>query len=588
MRNSIELNGVSSTTITGLLIQELPPISKPKIRTSVEEIDGRDGDIVTKLGYSAYDKEVKIGLYGDFDIDEVIEYFTGEGQVVFSNEPDKYYNYQILEQVDYERLVRYRQATVTFHVQPFKYLVDEEQIQVDTTMITDEGTESMSLKYTEAGALLSMALKGNTSQGSDPTPSAPQAIHSVSGNNTITVCGKNLFDKDNANILNASFNSTNIPSSNNAKTLWIPCLPNTTYTISKVKSERFAICGTDVQPAVNGTPLNYEAHNTATKITYTTSATTNYLCVYYFLNNTDTLTEQEIRNSIQIEYGETATNYASYTGHDYSLNLGTIHLNKFGNYADYFYKENSTWYLHKETGELSLAVADMNNSENYAGWQNSGIVNIMGSGINQIMTTDIFINVGNRFSVNTTGSNDVVYLPKGTYGLTQSEWISTYPDLIVNLLVVLATPTNTEITDETLIEQLEAIANAISYDGQTNIIQSNNDLPLYLEVSAYGSVNTTITNEGNYIAKPLLTIYATGDFGVYLNGLQVFQIAMGNYTKIALDIANMEAYDPDTNVLLNRLVTGNYDNFILNKGNNELVFNGSVSGFTMDNYSRWL
>ena len=36
MRNYIELNGKSSLEIQGLIIQELPPISKPKIRTNIE------------------------------------------------------------------------------------------------------------------------------------------------------------------------------------------------------------------------------------------------------------------------------------------------------------------------------------------------------------------------------------------------------------------------------------------------------------------------------------------------------------------------------------------------------------------------
>ena len=121
MRNYIILNGKKSTDITGLLIQSLPPISKPKIRTQIEEIDGRDGDIITPLGYSAYDKEFSIGLFGDYDIDDVIQYFDSNGNVIFSNEEDKYYNFQIIDQIDFERLIRFKTATVRMHVQPFKY-----------------------------------------------------------------------------------------------------------------------------------------------------------------------------------------------------------------------------------------------------------------------------------------------------------------------------------------------------------------------------------------------------------------------------------------------------------------------------------
>lgn len=139
MRNYIELNGQSSNEIIGLLIQQLPPISKPKIRTQIDEIDGRNGDIVTKLGFSAYDKIVEIGLYGNFDINDVIQYFNGDGKVVFSNEPDKYYNYQILDQIDYERLIRFRTAKVKFHVQPFKYSAVEGILKF-TSFTNDEIT----------------------------------------------------------------------------------------------------------------------------------------------------------------------------------------------------------------------------------------------------------------------------------------------------------------------------------------------------------------------------------------------------------------------------------------------------------------
>ena len=126
--NYIILNDKNSLDIKGLLIQSLPPITKPLIRTSIDEIDGRDGDIITKLGYAAYDREISIGLYGDYDIDEVIAFFNSEGKVTFSNEDWKYYRYVIKDQIDFERLIRFKTATVTFHVQPFKYSLEEEPI----------------------------------------------------------------------------------------------------------------------------------------------------------------------------------------------------------------------------------------------------------------------------------------------------------------------------------------------------------------------------------------------------------------------------------------------------------------------------
>lgn len=132
------LNGKKSTLIKGLLIQSLPSISKPLMRTRIDQIDGRDGDLVTKLGYSAYDKEMSVGLFGDFDIDEVIQYFDSEGTVIFSNEPDKFYKYQIIQQIDFERLIRFRTATVTFHCQPFKYSAVDDNFTFTRNKLTEK------------------------------------------------------------------------------------------------------------------------------------------------------------------------------------------------------------------------------------------------------------------------------------------------------------------------------------------------------------------------------------------------------------------------------------------------------------------
>ena len=128
--NSIILNGVSSETISGLLIQRLPPITKPPKRVEIATVDGRAGDIITDLGFAAYDRTVTIGLHGSFDIDAVIAFFNSSGVAVFSNEPDRVYSFAVVNQIDFARLIRFRTADVVFHVQPYKASESEGAILV--------------------------------------------------------------------------------------------------------------------------------------------------------------------------------------------------------------------------------------------------------------------------------------------------------------------------------------------------------------------------------------------------------------------------------------------------------------------------
>lgn len=186
--NTIIWKGVPSTTIDGLLICELPPISKPPLRVKETMIDGRDGSIIEELGYSSYDKSVTIGLRGSFDIDRVIKYFSGEGEIIFSNEPEKVYTAKVINQIDYNRLIRFRTAVVTFRVQPFKHKYNEAYKEAQTTKTT--GTSVVVTDSAEA-SLKAFSIYGKSTQNGTPTPDAPIDIVSLCADGTIAVTANN-------------------------------------------------------------------------------------------------------------------------------------------------------------------------------------------------------------------------------------------------------------------------------------------------------------------------------------------------------------------------------------------------------------
>lgn len=143
---NISWKGINSNTIPGLIICELPAITKPKMKTSIVKIDGRDGDVIDELGYESYNKNIKIGLIKNFDINEVIKYFTGEGNLILSNESDKIYKAKIIDKIDYDKLLRYKTATINFYTQPFKYLNNEEEIDLTISEETSVTIQNVGLE----------------------------------------------------------------------------------------------------------------------------------------------------------------------------------------------------------------------------------------------------------------------------------------------------------------------------------------------------------------------------------------------------------------------------------------------------------
>lgn len=136
----------NSNEINGLIICELPPISKPKMKTTITKIDGRDGDVIEELGYESYTKNIKIGLTKNYNIDEIIKYFNGDGYLVLSNEPDKMYKCRIIEKIDYQKLLRFKTATIKFYVQPYKYLYNEQSIELEINTETEIEVENVGLE----------------------------------------------------------------------------------------------------------------------------------------------------------------------------------------------------------------------------------------------------------------------------------------------------------------------------------------------------------------------------------------------------------------------------------------------------------
>ena len=125
--------------------------------------------------------------------------------------------------------------------------------------------------------------------------------------------------------------------------------------------------------------------------------------------------------------------------------------------------------LNVVTGELTIThavitkvVSDMNNAEAYPGWRNAGVKAIIGSG--KSGNYDGVLNIGTSYSCNTSGSNDILYLTSGSYGMTQSEWIAAYPTLNVQVLIPYAAPITVSLTAQ----QLAAIKGVNTIISDTN------------------------------------------------------------------------------------------------------------------------
>lgn len=303
-------------------------------------------------------------------------------------------------------------------------------------------------------------LKIQLEKGSTATPYESHQSYEVN-------LGKNLFNKDNANTVDGYFNqnTTQIQSLAYASIIYIPCDPNTTYTIQRDKTGfgSFSFGYTTTLPQV-GTTVYGIVSSSQGVATTTTGTGAKYLVARIYHNTQDTLSFAEVLATVQIEKGSTASTYAPY--------FEPIELCKIGDYQDYIYKNGSDWYIHKEIGKYvynndlstngisATRVSMLTPSLDVV----PGMAQTAGVFYSNMLTPTVvdYSGIGgttNASQIRVNCSINITSTYDGFRALAAQNNLTIYYPL--------ATPTDTQITNTALIAQLNALASATTYDGQT-------------------------------------------------------------------------------------------------------------------------
>lgn len=373
-----------------------------------------------------------------------------------------------------------------------------------------------------------------------PNPDYPQNIQVVTGDNTIKVEGKNLFDlstlfKNKFGGDTASNNGITFTNNNGTINLsgtatdtaecvigvWNGPAPlieldsSQTYTLKifgKEKSGNTVVCGVDIRGIKNGSisKIIYGSNNTDT-IELTGWSSIVYIDIY--TQYTSGAINKNI--SIQLVKGSTIpTTYTPYVSQSYPISLGTMELCKIVDYQDYIYKENGKWYKHSEIGKIILNGSEVWEFDAYSASAGNRFTcsNMGGSSFGGTIQTAKSNMVSYTPDVNNYGNYNNTFIlryisSKNRIDVISSlinsltEWTSLLNQKNMVIYVPLATPTNTEITDQTLIAQLDNFEKALSYNTQTNISQENNDLPFIISASAFMSLKYLFGNLETRVAE---------------------------------------------------------------------------------------
>ncbi|WP_300696966.1 hypothetical protein [uncultured Clostridium sp.] len=119
----------------GIVVKELPNISIPKKRSEEVSVLGRNGALnISDNTYELTTKTCKVYYNGE-NPSELIN-FLQDGEVIFSNLLDRYYNAKIVSEIPINYLFKnseygsWYEFNITFRCQPFGYSIYNEEIVI--------------------------------------------------------------------------------------------------------------------------------------------------------------------------------------------------------------------------------------------------------------------------------------------------------------------------------------------------------------------------------------------------------------------------------------------------------------------------
>lgn len=288
--------------------------------------------------------------------------------------------------------------------------------------------------------------------------------------------GKNLFDPSNPPILSGYYLDGNgsIVSGSGNKMTWIRLEPNTTYTLTQglrtSNTTRIGLFPSALTSSSTGTVVGTFLSGTDIKQTFTTTSTNYWLgWGYVNINLMQGHTEQEYLDSIQVEKG-TQTAYAPY--------FTPIELAKIGNYQDYIWKDGNDWKVHKEVGKVDLSTLSWTSISGNTFKRTTGITDIKYVSAN----TELGAIIAEKYTTHTSSgmSSATNCIAVDVSAVSVNDPTASFSGLAY---YALATPTDTIITEQALIDQLNALGNAKLFVGQNNIGTTTLNATPELEIS---------------------------------------------------------------------------------------------------------